>query len=251
MSNLINLKNKKVLITGSSRGIGAATAKRFAFLGAEVTINYAHSRARAEAVKKDIEAEGGTVHLIQADVSDYKEAESLVKTAYKKMNGLNVLVNNAGITRDKLLLRMKEEDWDQVLDINLKGVFNCTKTAVRYLLKAENGKLINISSVVGINGNAGQANYAAAKAGIVGFTKSMAKELASKGVCSNAIAPGLIDTEMTDGLNDKLKKGMIEEIPLARYGKVEEVADLAAFLASDSANFINGEIIKIDGGMGT
>ncbi|RCW61992.1 3-oxoacyl-[acyl-carrier-protein] reductase [Halanaerobium sp. ST460_2HS_T2] len=246
----MNLKNKKVLITGSSRGIGAEIAKKMAALGAEVVINYANSQARAEGVKNEIEAAGGRAHLIQADVSNFEQASELVKTAYKKMGGLNVLVNNAGITKDKLILRMKEEDWDQVLDINLKGVFNCTKNAVRYLLKAENGKLINLSSVVGVNGNAGQANYSAAKAGIIGFTKTMAKELASKGVCSNAIAPGFIDTEMTDELKESIKEGIIEQVPLARFGKAEEVADLVSFLASDSANYINGEVIKIDGGMG-
>ena len=248
---MINLKDKKVLITGSSRGIGAEIAKKMAALGAEVIINYANSQARAEEVKKEIEAAGGAAHLLQADVSDFDQAAELVKTAYKKMGGLDILINNAGITRDKLILRMKEKDWDQVLDINLKGVFNCTKNAVRYLLKAENGKLINISSIVGVNGNAGQANYSAAKAGIIGFTKSMAKELAAKGVCSNAIAPGFIDTEMTDELNDKIKEGILEQVPLSRFGKAEEVADLAAFLASDNANYINGEVIKIDGGMGT
>ncbi|MFP4198794.1 MAG: 3-oxoacyl-[acyl-carrier-protein] reductase [Halanaerobium sp.] len=247
---MINLNDKKILITGSSRGIGAEIAKKMAALGAEVVINYAHSQARAQKVKDEIEKADGTAHLIQADVSNFEEAADLVKTAYKKMGGLNVLINNAGITRDKLILRMKEEDWDQVLDINLKGVFNCTKNAVRYLLKAENGKLINISSVVGINGNPGQANYSAAKAGIIGFTKTMAKELASKGVCSNAIAPGFIDTEMTEELSENIKEGIIEQVPLARFGKAEEVADLASFLASDSANYINGEVIKIDGGMG-
>ena len=247
---MIDLKDKKVLITGSSRGIGAEIAKKMAFLGAEVTINYAHSKESAEKVKNTIEAEGGTAHLIQADVRDFEQAAELVKEAYKKMGGLNVLINNAGITRDKLLLRMKEEDWDQVLDINLKGVFNCTKNAVRYLLKAENGKLINISSVVGVNGNAGQANYSAAKAGILGFTKTMAKELATKSVCSNAIAPGFIETDMTEELNDQVKNNILEQIPLARLGQAEEVADLAAFLASDNANYINGEVIKIDGGMG-
>jgi len=247
---LINLKDKKVLITGSSRGIGAEIAKKMASLGAEVIINYAHSEERAKKVKAEIEADGGTAHLLQADVSNFDEAADLVKTAYKKMGGLNVLVNNAGITRDKLILRMKEEDWDQVLDINLKGVFNCTKNAVRYLLKADNAKLINISSVVGVNGNAGQANYSAAKAGIIGFTKTMAKELASKGVCSNAVAPGFIDTEMTDELNDEIKNGIIDQVPLARFGQAEEVADLVSFLASDNANYINGEVIKIDGGMG-
>jgi len=248
--NLIDLNNKKVLITGSSRGIGAEIAKKMSALGAEVTINYANSQARAEKVKKEIEDNGGRAHVVQADVSDFDQAAELVKTAYKKMDGLNVLVNNAGITRDKLILRMKEDDWDSVLDINLKGVFNCTKHAVRYLLKAKNGKLINLSSVVGLNGNAGQVNYSAAKAGIIGFTKTMAKELASKGVCSNAVAPGFIETDMTDGLSDKIKENIISQVPLARLGGVEEVADLVSFLASDNSNYINGEVIKIDGGMG-
>mgnify|MGYP006288850429 FL=1 len=247
---MINLKNKKVLITGSSRGIGAEIAKKLADLGAEVVINYANSKDSAEKVKESIEAQGGVAHVIQADISNFEEAKSLIKNSYKKMNGLNVLINNAGITKDNLILRMKEEQWDQVLDINLKGVFNCTKNAVKYLLKADNGKLINISSVVGINGNAGQANYAAAKAGIIGFTKTMAKELASRGVCSNAVAPGFIDTEMTDELNEEIQENIINQVPLSRFGKAEEVADLVSFLASDNANYINGEVIKIDGGMG-
>lgn len=248
---MLDLKNKKVLITGSSRGIGAEIAKKMAALGAVVTINYANSQTRAENVKKEIEDNGGRAYLVQADVSDFDQAAELVKTAYKNMDGLNVLINNAGITSDKLILRMKEDDWDRVLDINLKGVFNCTKNAVRYLLKAENAKLINLSSVVGINGNAGQANYSAAKAGIIGFTKTMAKELASKGVCSNAVAPGFIETDMTEGLSDKIKENIIAQVPLSRLGQAEEVADLVSFLASDSANYINGEVIKIDGGMGT
>lgn len=247
---MIDLKDKKVLITGSSRGIGAAIAKKMASLGAELTINYSNSQTRAENLKKEIEAMGVKAHVVQADVSDFDQASELVKTAYKKMNGLNVLVNNAGITRDKLILRMKEDDWDSVLDINLKGVFNCSKKAVRYLLKSENGKLINLSSVVGLNGNAGQANYSAAKAGIIGFTKTMAKELAAKGVCSNAVAPGFIDTDMTGELSDKMKANIKAQVPLARLGQVEEVADLVSFLASDNANYINGEVIKIDGGMG-
>lgn len=248
---MINLEKKKILITGSSRGIGAEIAKKMASLKAEVVINYSSSKARAEKVKNEIEAAGGTAHLLQADISDHQEAKKLIKAAYQKMNGLNVLINNAGITRDKLLLRMKEVEWDQVLAINLKGVYNCSKHAVRYLLKSENGKLINISSVVGINGNAGQSNYAAAKAGIIGFTKSMAKELASKGVCSNVIAPGFIDTEMTDSLSENVKEEILAQVPLARLGQAKEVADLAAFLASDNSNYINGEVIKIDGGMGS
>lgn len=247
---MINLKDKKVLITGSSRGIGAEIAKKLASLGAEVVINYANSKDSAQKVKESIESQGGKAHVIQADISNFEEAKTLIKNSYKKMDGLNVLINNAGITKDNLILRMKEEQWDQVLDINLKGVFNCTKNAVKYLLKAENGKLINISSVVGINGNAGQANYSAAKAGIIGFTKTMAKELASRGVCSNAVAPGFIATEMTDELNEEIQEGIIDRIPLSRFGKAEEVADLVSFLASDNSNYINGEVIKIDGGMG-
>lgn len=247
---MLDLKGKKVLITGSSRGIGAEMAEKMASLGASVIINYVNSKKRAEELREKIEKSGGTSHVIQADVSDFEEAKELVKKSYKVMGGLDVLVNNAGITRDKLLLRMKEEDWDKVLDINLKGVFNCSKNAVRYLLKAENAKIINISSVVGLIGNPGQANYAAAKAGMIGFTKTLAKELASKGVCTNAVAPGFITTEMTDELKDNLKKDIINSVPLGRFGEAEEVADLVAFLASDKANYINGQVINVDGGMG-
>lgn len=247
---MLDLKGKKVLITGSSRGIGAEMAEKMASLGAEVIINYASSENRAEELKEKIEKSGGTAYVIQADVSNFEEAKELVKKSYKTMGGLDVLVNNAGITRDKLLMRMKEEDWDKVLDINLKGVFNCTKNAVRYLLKAENAKIINISSVVGLIGNPGQANYSAAKAGMIGFTKTLAKELAAKGVCTNAVAPGFITTEMTDELKDNLKKDIINNVPLGRFGEAEEVADLVAFLASDKANYINGQVINVDGGMG-
>lgn len=246
---MLDLKEKKALITGSSRGIGAEIAKKMAALGAEVIVNYASSKDRAEKVKGEIEAAGGTAHVIQADISDFEDAKNLVKESYKTMGGLDILVNNAGITRDKLLLRMKEDDWDKVMDINLKGVFNCTKNAVRYLLKADNGKIINMSSVIGLIGNPGQANYSAAKAGMIGFTKTMAKELASKGVCSNAVAPGFIITEMTDELKDGVKEDIINNVPLARFGEAEEVADLVAFLASDKANYINGQVINVDGGM--
>ncbi|MFW6280981.1 MAG: 3-oxoacyl-[acyl-carrier-protein] reductase [Halanaerobium sp.] len=246
----MDLKGKKVLITGSSRGIGAEMAEKMTSLGAEVVINYASSENKAKKLKEKIEKAGGTAYVIQADVSNFEEAKELVKKSYNTMGGLDVLVNNAGITRDKLLLRMKEEDWDKVLDINLKGVFNCTKNAVRYLLKAENAKIINISSVVGLIGNPGQANYSAAKAGMIGFTKTMAKELAAKGVCTNAVAPGFITTEMTDELKDNLKKDIINSVPLGRFGEAEEVADLVAFLASEKANYINGQVINVDGGMG-
>jgi len=246
---MLDLKGKKALITGSSRGIGAEIAKKMAALGAEVIVNYASSKDRAEKVKSEIEEAGGTAHVIQADVSDFADTKNLVKESYKTMGGLDILVNNAGITRDKLLLRMKEDDWDKVMDINLKGVFNCTKNAVRYLLKADNGKIINMSSVIGLIGNPGQANYSAAKAGMIGFTKTMAKELASKGVCSNAVAPGFIITEMTDELKDGVKEDIINNVPLARFGEAEEVADLVAFLASDKANYINGQVINVDGGM--
>ncbi|ADQ14975.1 3-oxoacyl-[acyl-carrier-protein] reductase [Halanaerobium hydrogeniformans] len=246
---MIDLKNKKVLISGSSRGIGAEIAIKLADLGADVIINYASSEDKANELRDSIKESGGNAYVIQADISDFDQAAELVKKAYKTLGGLDVLVNNAGITRDKLLLRMKEEDWDKVMDINLKGTFNCTKNAVRYLLKADNGKIINISSVIGLIGNPGQANYSAAKAGMIGFTKTLAKELASKGVCSNAIAPGFIETEMTDELKDSIKDDIINRVPLARFGRAEEVADLVAFLASDKANYINGQVISIDGGM--
>jgi 3-oxoacyl-[acyl-carrier protein] reductase len=249
VGQLLDLKGKKILITGSSRGIGAEMAEKMASLGASVVINYANSKKRAEELREKIEKSGGKAFVFQADVSDFEEAKSLVKSSYKAMGGLDVLVNNAGITRDKLLLRMKEEDWDKVLDINLKGVFNCSKNAVRYLLKAENAKIINISSVVGLIGNPGQSNYSAAKAGMIGFTKTLAKELASKGVCTNAVAPGFIKTEMTDELKDNLKEDIINNVPLGRFGEAEEVADLVAFLASDKANYINGQVINVDGGM--
>ena len=246
---MINLKDKKVLITGSSRGIGAEIAKKMAAFGAEVIINYAHSEERAEKVKAEIEGAGGTAHLLQADVSNFDQAADLIKTAYKKMGGLDVLVNNAGITRDKLLMRMKEEDWDQVLDINLKGVFNCTKNAIRYMMKQRHGKIVNLSSVVGLMGNAGQANYSASKAGIVGFTKSVAREVSKRGINVNAVAPGYINTDMTEELPAKVKEDMLKNIPLDRFGEVEDVANVILFLVSPLSSYVNGQTINIDGGM--
>ncbi|MGM0602790.1 MAG: 3-oxoacyl-[acyl-carrier-protein] reductase [Bacillota bacterium] len=246
---MIDLSGKKALITGSSRGIGAEIAKKLAEAGAEVVINYANSKDRAEKVKDYIEENGGKAHVLQADVSDYDEAKMLIKESYKLMNSLDILVNNAGITSDKLLLRMKEEDWDKVININLKGVFNCTKHASRYLLKSDSGRIINISSVVALMGNAGQANYCAAKAGILGFTRSNARELAGKGVRVNAIAPGYIMTEMTENIKDDIKDMMLNNIPAGRFGRAEEVADAVLFLASPMADYINGQVINVDGGM--
>ena len=196
-----------------------------------------------------IEKDGGRAHVIQANVSDFDEAKKLIKESYKLMNGLDILINNAGITNDKLLLRMKEEDWDKVIDINLKGVFNCTKHAARYLLKSDSGRIINISSVVALMGNAGQANYCASKAGILGFTRSNARELAGKGVRVNAVAPGYIMTEMTEDLKDDVKDMMLNNIPAGRFGNAEEVADAVLFLASSMADYINGQVINVDGGM--
>ncbi|RCW51452.1 MULTISPECIES: 3-oxoacyl-[acyl-carrier-protein] reductase [unclassified Halanaerobium] len=246
---MIDISEKKALVTGSSRGIGAEIVKKLAEAGAEVVINYANSKDKADNVKNIIKKNGGRAHVIQADVSNFDEAKVLVEESYKLMNGLDILINNAGITTDKLLLRMKEEDWDKVVDINLKGVFNCTKHAVRYLLKSDSGRIINISSVVALMGNAGQANYCAAKAGIIGFTRSNARELAGKGVRVNAVAPGYIMTEMTEDLKDDIKDMMLNNIPVGRFGKAEEVANVVLFLASSMADYINGQVINVDGGM--
>nr|WP_255416504.1 MULTISPECIES: 3-oxoacyl-[acyl-carrier-protein] reductase [unclassified Halanaerobium] len=245
----MDISEKKALVTGSSRGIGAEIVKKLAEAGAEVVINYANSKDKADNVKNIIKKNGGRAHVIQADVSNFDEAKVLVEESYKLMNGLDILINNAGITTDKLLLRMKEEDWDKVVDINLKGVFNCTKHAVRYLLKSDSGRIINISSVVALMGNAGQANYCAAKAGIIGFTRSNARELAGKGVRVNAVAPGYIMTEMTEDLKDDIKDMMLNNIPVGRFGKAEEVANVVLFLASSMADYINGQVINVDGGM--
>ncbi|HMM21419.1 MAG TPA: 3-oxoacyl-[acyl-carrier-protein] reductase [Selenomonadales bacterium] len=243
------LGGKVAIITGSSRGIGRAVAVGLAKAGAKVVINYAGNRAAAEAVAETVKAGGGEAVLCQGDVSKAEIAEELVKTAMEAFGRVDILVNNAGITRDGLLIRMKEEDWDAVLTTNLKGVFNCTKAAARVMMKQKSGKIINMASVIGQMGNAGQANYAAAKAGVIGFTKATARELASRGITANAVAPGFILTDMTAAIPEQAKEEHAKQIPLGRAGTPEDVAAAVLFLASDAANYITGQTINVDGGM--
>lgn len=245
----MHLDGKVAIITGASRGIGRSVAIELARLGAKVVINYAGNEAAAEEVKNIIVAAGGQGIVVKADVGDVEAVDAMVKETINTFGKIDILVNNAGITRDNLLMRMKEEDWDAVMNINLKGVFVCTKAVSRIMMKQKAGKIINMTSVVGLMGNAGQANYAAAKAGVIGFTKSMAKELASRGITVNAIAPGFISTDMTAVLSDQVKTELTEKIPAGRLGSPEDVAAAVTFLASDSANYITGQTLNVDGGM--
>lgn len=245
----MDLTGKVALVTGSSRGIGAAAALKLASAGADIIINYATSNKRADNIQKKIKEMGRKAIAIGADVSDFNSAAELVERSLAEMSRIDILVNNAGITRDNLLLRMKEEEWDTVINVNLKGFFNCTKAVSRYMLKQRSGRIINITSVVGIMGNAGQANYAASKAGVIGFTKSVARELSPRGITVNAVAPGFIETDMTGDLADKVKNKMLNSIPINRFGTQEDVANLICFLASDEAGYINGQVINVDGGM--
>ena len=243
------LDGKVALVTGASRGIGRAIAIRLAAEGAKVAINFAGNTEKAEAVKAEIEAAGGEALLVQANVADATAVEEMVAKVVEAFGGIDVLVNNAGITRDGLLVRMKDEDFDAVLDTNLKGVFYCTKAVSKLMMKKRSGRIVNMTSVVGVNGNAGQTNYAAAKAGVIGFSKSAAKELASRGITVNMVAPGFIDTDMTSVLSDKAKEAALAGIPLQRMGTPENVADAVAFLVSDQAAYITGQVIHVDGGM--
>lgn len=244
------LAGKVAIVTGASRGIGRAIAEDLAANGAKVIINYQASAAAAEAVVAGIQANGGEATAVQANVSDYEEAQTLVKTAIDAYGHIDILVNNAGTTRDTLLPMMKEDDWDVVLDTNLKSVFNCCKAVVRPMLRRkQGGRIINISSVVGLVGQGGQANYAASKAGIIGFTKSLAKELGARQITVNAIAPGFFLTSLTDGLPDDLKEKSLEYIPLSRWGYLPEVGYLVSFLASEKAAYITGQVLNVDGGM--
>ncbi len=245
----MHLDGKVAIITGASRGIGRSVAIELAKLGVKVVINYAGNEAAAEEVKKIIVAAGGQGIVIKADVGNVEAVDAMIKETISTFGKIDILVNNAGITRDNLLMRMKEEDWDAVMNINLKGVFVCTKAVSRIMMKQKSGKIINMTSVVGLMGNAGQANYAAAKAGVIGFTKSMAKELASRGITVNAIAPGFISTDMTAVLSDQVKTELTEKIPAGRLGSPEDVAAAVTFLASDSANYITGQTLNVDGGM--
>lgn len=245
----MNLKGEVALITGASRGIGKAIALEFAQKGAKVVVNYMGNTSKAQEVVEAINASGGEALAVQANVTSTESVLEMVKLVEKELGRITILVNNAGITRDNLLMRMKEEDWDAVLETNLKGVFNCTKAVVRSMMKQKKGKIINISSVVGLTGNLGQSNYAAAKSGVIGFTKSMALELASRGIQVNGVAPGFITTDMTGKLNEDIKEQIIARIPLQRLGKPEDVAGVVSFLASPQADYITGQIICIDGGM--
>lgn len=238
--------NKVVLITGGSRGIGAELVKSFAKAGAKVVFTYRSSKDAADALIAECD---GEVSAFQSDASNYEQAEALIKSVMEKHERIDVLINNAGITKDNLLLRMNEEQWDSIMDINLKSVFNLTKHCLKPMLKQRAGSIINMSSVVGVFGNAGQSNYAASKAGIIGFTKSIAKEIGSRGVRCNAIAPGFIATEMTEVLDDKVKDNYIAGIPLKRLGSTDDVSNLSMFLASDQSSYITGQVISVCGGL--
>ncbi len=245
----MQLEGKVALVTGASRGIGKAVALMLAENGADIAVNFAGSTAAAEAVAAEIEKMGRKAILVQGDVSKTDVCAEIVDKVVKELGHIDILVNNAGITRDTLLMRMKEEDWDAVLNTNLKGVFNCTKAAVKYMAKQRSGSLVNISSVVALMGNAGQANYAAAKAGILGFTRSVAKEMAARGIRVNAVTPGFIKTDMTSVLSEKVVAAMEASIPLARLGEPEDIAKAVLFLVSDNAAYITGQTLHVDGGM--
>lgn len=245
----LSLENKTALVTGGSRGIGKAIALTLAKYGADVVVTYARSSDAAEEVKAEIEEMGRKAKALQADAVSYDKADAVISEIVDDWGKLDILVNNAGITRDNLILRMNEEQWDEVIETNLKSVFNYSKAAAKPMMRNRGGSIINIGSVVGINGNAGQSNYAASKAGIIGFTKSYAKELASRNIRSNVVAPGYILTEMTGSLDEKILENIEAETPLGRAGNAEEVADAVAFLASDLSKYITGEVLRVDGGM--
>ena len=243
------LSGKIALVTGAGRGIGKAIALKLASLGATVVVNYSGSKEKAEETVAEIIAAGGNAEAMQCDVSDFKACEELAKAVVAKYGRLDILVNNAGVTRDGLLMGMSEEDYDKVLDTNLKGAFNMTRHFSRVFLKQRSGRIINISSVSGVMGNAGQANYSASKAGLIGLTKSVARELAGRGVCVNAVAPGFIETDMTNALKEDAKTKLIENIPLGRIGKPDDIAEAVAFLAGDASAYITGQVLCVDGGM--
>lgn len=243
------LNGKVALVTGASRGIGRTIAIELAKAGAKVAVNYSGSEQKANEVVDEIKALGQEAFAIQANVSDADSVTNMVKEVITNFGSLDILVNNAGITRDNLLMRMKEEEWDDVININLKGVFLCTKAVTRQMMKQRSGKIINIASIVGVSGNPGQANYVAAKAGVIGLTKTAAKELASRNITVNAVAPGFITTDMTDKLPEDVKNEMLKLIPLARFGETTDISGAVLFLASDNSNYMTGQTLHIDGGM--
>ncbi len=243
------LTGKTALVTGGSRGIGRAIALMLAGQGAKVAVNYAGNEAKANEVVDEIKSGGGKALAIRADVSSAEEVKQMAKTVIDTFGSLDVLVNNAGITKDNLLMRMKEDEWDAVIDTNLKGVFNCTKAAARQMMKQRHGRIINVASVVGIIGNPGQANYVAAKAGVIGLTKTTAKELAARNITVNAVAPGFISTDMTDKLPEDVREEMLKQIPLSRFGSPDDVAAVVKFLASEDSGYMTGQTLQVDGGM--
>ena len=243
------LKDKVAVVTGGGRGIGRAIVLALGREGIKVLINYRGKKESAFETLEELKKLGGEGEIYQADVSVEEEVEKMFNFVIEKWGKLDILVNNAGITKDNLLIRMKSEEWDQVINTNLRGVFLCTKSALKIMLKQRSGRIINISSVVGLKGNIGQANYASAKAGIIGFTKAVAREVASRGITVNAIAPGFIKTEMTDVLSEEMKKKVLDEIPLGRFGDPEDVANAVKFLVSDEASYITGIVLNVDGGL--
>lgn len=245
----MSLENKTAVVTGASRGIGLAVAKKLAFQGANIAILYVGKEEEGENAKKEVEALGVKVGLYYCDVSSFNESKETVEKIIEEFGGIDILVNNAGIVRDKLVLKMEEADFDAVINVNLKGTFNMIKHTYTHFMKKRAGRIVNVASVVGINGNAGQANYSASKAGVIGLTKSVAKELAGRGVTANAVAPGYIITDMTNALSDKVKDAIEASIPMKKRGLPEDVANAISFLCSDDASYITGEVIRVDGGM--
>ncbi|WP_110929385.1 3-oxoacyl-[acyl-carrier-protein] reductase [Bacillus massiliglaciei] len=245
----MSLTGKKALVTGASRGIGREIALYLASQGADIAVNYSGSEAHAHEVVNQIKEMGREAFAVQCNVADSDAVAEMTKKVIEEFGQLDILVNNAGITRDNLLMRMKETEWDDVIDINLKGVFLCTKAVTRQMMKQRSGRIINIASIVGVSGNPGQANYVAAKAGVIGLTKSTAKELASRGITVNAVAPGFITTDMTDKLTDDIQQAMLGQIPLSRFGSPKEVASVVGFLASDASAYMTGQTLHVDGGM--